>query len=205
MYDGSDSGQDDERQLQADGSGKAVPIGLVVGRQVPDAGRDEHGERSPRDPAELAGGHAWHVGAGAAQHRYERAKGELSTDPHGRRKDVQEQSERLDINRQHVATLATFGTRTVFRTKGAGMLLWPLNGAFLVINLAIALVKLFALIDAATRPAAAYVYAEKQTKQLWLIILAVALVTTFLDFLSIIGLVAALVYLLDVRPAIVKS
>jgi len=85
------------------------------------------------------------------------------------------------------------------------MLLWPLTGAFLVIQLAMALVKLFALIDAATRPAGAYVYAEKQTKQIWLLILAAALATTFFGFLSIIGLVAALVYLLDVRPAITKS
>ena len=85
------------------------------------------------------------------------------------------------------------------------MLLWPLTGAFLVLNVAVALVKLFALIDAASRPAAAYAYAEKQTKKIWLLILALALVTTFLGFLTIVGLVAALVYLLDVRPAIVRS
>jgi len=82
------------------------------------------------------------------------------------------------------------------------MLLWPLTGAFIVIHAVIALVKLFALIDAATRPAGAFVYAEKKTKQFWLIVLVLALATTLLGFLSIVGLVAALVYLLDVRPAI---
>lgn len=83
------------------------------------------------------------------------------------------------------------------------MLWWPLSGAFLVINLAMALVKLFAFIDATRRPAAAFVYAGKQTKQIWLVILGLALASTFVGFFTLIGLVAALVYLLDVRPAIV--
>jgi len=84
------------------------------------------------------------------------------------------------------------------------LLLLPLHGAFLVIFLVIVLVKLYALVDAASRPEAAYVSAGKQTKQFWLVILVVALVATFVGFLSIVGLVAALVYLLDVRPAIVR-
>ena len=84
------------------------------------------------------------------------------------------------------------------------VLLLPLNGAFLVIFIAIVLIKLFALIDAASRPAGAFAYAEKQTKQIWLAILAGALLTTFMSFLTLIGLVAALVYLLDVRPAITQ-
>ena len=84
------------------------------------------------------------------------------------------------------------------------VLLWPLNGAFLVIFFAIILVKLFALIDAASRAAAGFTYAEKQTKQFWLVVLALAVVSSFLGFLSIIGLVAALVYIVDVRPALVR-
>jgi hypothetical protein len=84
------------------------------------------------------------------------------------------------------------------------VLLLPLHGAFLVIFIAIVLIKLFALIDAASRPAGTFVYAEKQTKQIWLAILAGALLTTFMNFLTLIGLVAALVYLLDVRPAITQ-
>jgi hypothetical protein len=82
------------------------------------------------------------------------------------------------------------------------MLLVPLHGAFLVIFFGMILVKLFALIDAASRSAAAYTYHDKKTKQFWLIVLALALVSTFLGFLSVIGLVAALVYLVDVRPAL---
>lgn len=82
------------------------------------------------------------------------------------------------------------------------VLLLPLHGAFLVIFFGMVLVKLFALIDAASRPAAGFVYHEKKTKQFWLIVLALAVLSTFLGFLSIIGLVAALVYLVDVRPAL---
>ena len=85
------------------------------------------------------------------------------------------------------------------------MLLLPLHGAFLVIFLAIVLVKLFALVDATMRPAGAFTYADKQTKQIWLAILVVALLTTFASFLSLVGLVAALVYLLDVRPALTRG
>lgn len=84
------------------------------------------------------------------------------------------------------------------------LLLLPLNGAFLVISLAILLVKVVALIDAARRPEAAFAYAGKQTKQFWIVVLVLAVVTTFLGFLSLLGLVAALVYLVDVRPAIVR-
>jgi hypothetical protein len=85
------------------------------------------------------------------------------------------------------------------------VLLLPLHGAFLVIFLAIVLIKLFALIDAVARPAGAFTYADKQTKQIWLAILVGALLSTFLSFLTLIGLVAALVYLLDVRPAVTQE
>jgi hypothetical protein len=85
------------------------------------------------------------------------------------------------------------------------VLLWPLHGAFLVIFVAVMLVKLFALIDAASRPAGGFTYADKKTKPFWLVILALAVASTFAGFLSIVGLVAALVYLLDVRPALVRT
>jgi hypothetical protein len=90
----------------------------------------------------------------------------------------------------------------VLTSSVTNVLLLPLNGAFLAIFLVIVLIKLFALIDAATKPAGAFVYANKQTKQIWLAMLVGALLSTFLGFLTLIGLVAALVYLLDVRPAI---
>ena len=85
------------------------------------------------------------------------------------------------------------------------MLLLPLHGAFIVIFFAIVLVKLFALVDAASRPEAAYVNAGKQTKKFWLLVLALAVLSTFVGFFSIIGLVAALVYIVDVRAAIVRT
>ena len=43
---------------------------------------------------------------------------------------------------------------------------------------------------------------QKQTKGLWVGILVVAILVTYVGFLSILGLIAALVYLLDVRPAV---
>jgi hypothetical protein len=82
------------------------------------------------------------------------------------------------------------------------MLMTPLVGAFLVISLATLTIKVWALVDAITRPPVAFVAAEKQTKQFWLIVLGVAVLVTPLGFLSIIGLVAAIVYLVDVRPAV---
>jgi hypothetical protein len=69
----------------------------------------------------------------------------------------------------------------------------------------------WAFFDALTRPSQAFVASSKQTKQLWLIILGVALVIGFagaLQKLSVIGIlpvvafVAAAVYLADVRPKV---
>ncbi len=68
-------------------------------------------------------------------------------------------------------------------------------------------VKVWALVDALTRPAAAYVAAEKLTKNGWLLILGLTVVTSLLwrsplGLFSIVGTVAAFVYLLDAKPAI---
>jgi hypothetical protein len=66
----------------------------------------------------------------------------------------------------------------------------------------------FAFVDAARRPAEAFTYAGKRTKVFWLVILGIALLITFVIFrgiLSIFGIltvVAAAVYLVDVRPAV---
>ncbi len=68
--------------------------------------------------------------------------------------------------------------------------------------------KAWALGDAATRPTAAYVATGKLTKPAWVAILAVAVlldVLTGFDVLGLFGLlgiVAAIVYLVDVRPAV---
>ena len=66
-------------------------------------------------------------------------------------------------------------------------------------------IKLFALCDAAVRPNALFVAADKQTKLLWMVMLGVTAVLHVLfragfGLLSLIGAVVALVYLADVRP-----
>jgi uncharacterized membrane protein len=76
------------------------------------------------------------------------------------------------------------------------LLLMPLWGGMFVIFLAIRIVILAALVDALVRPDRAYVAADKQTKLFWCLVLVVGL------FLSIVGLIAAIVYFVDVRPAV---
>ena len=76
-----------------------------------------------------------------------------------------------------------------------------------VVALVLLVVKLWAFVDALVRPAAGYVAAGKLTKPGWLVILGLALVMQVLwphpiGLFSIIGTVAAFVYLLDARPAI---
>lgn len=72
-------------------------------------------------------------------------------------------------------------------------------------------VEVWAFADAVRRPAGAYAAAGKLTKQLWLIILGVALLfglagavgfVSIIQILPIIGFIAAAVYLADVRPAV---
>jgi hypothetical protein len=75
--------------------------------------------------------------------------------------------------------------------------------------------EVFALVDCITRKSGAFAAAGKLTKQIWLIILAVATALGFialpspigggfgpLGLLSLAGVVAAAVYLTDVRPAV---
>lgn len=81
-------------------------------------------------------------------------------------------------------------------------MLAPLGGIFLLINLVVLAVTVFALIDASVRPPQGFVAAEKQTKQFWIVVLVVAVVVAFAKFLTFLALIAALVYLLDVRPAV---
>ncbi len=70
-------------------------------------------------------------------------------------------------------------------------------------------VKVWAFVDALLRPAAGYVAAGKLTKPGWLVILGLSVVMGLLwphpiGLFSIIGTVAAFVYLLDARPAIAQ-
>jgi hypothetical protein len=82
------------------------------------------------------------------------------------------------------------------------------GGLLFVLNLGILVLVVWGLIDAATRPAEAFVAAGKQTKQIWLAILGGCLLLClfglggYLGFLGAIIAVAAIVYLVDVRPAV---
>lgn len=66
--------------------------------------------------------------------------------------------------------------------------------------------KLVALLDAAFRPRAVFVAADKLTKPGWVLILATFslghIFQSALSFFGLIGIVAAAVYLVDARPAL---
>ncbi len=81
------------------------------------------------------------------------------------------------------------------------------NDLLTVIFLVLLVIKVFAFADALIQPAAAYVHAGKLTKNAWLLILGLGLAVTFVEgnpigILSLLGTVAAFVYLADARPAV---
>ncbi len=80
------------------------------------------------------------------------------------------------------------------------------NDVLGLIGLALLVMQAFAFVDAALRPASAYVAAEKWAKQAWMIVLglacAVSLVIGVMNIIGLIGLVASIVYIVDVRPAV---
>lgn len=84
-----------------------------------------------------------------------------------------------------------------------------LGSLFALLALLALALKVWAFLDAAVRPAAAFSAADKQTKKFWLILLGVLAVADLvgvgsglLGIVALIGIIAALVYLLDVRPAV---
>ena len=78
----------------------------------------------------------------------------------------------------------------------SSLLLLPLHGAMFIIFVAARLLVLVALIDALIRRDGSYVAAGKQTKIFWVLVLVVGF------FITIVGVIAAIIYLVDVRPAI---
>lgn len=80
----------------------------------------------------------------------------------------------------------------------------PANLTLAILGLAAAAAKLWALIDCLSRHSPAFPAAGKLTKGAWIAILAVALLLGrgIFGLLGIAGLVAAIVYLVDVRPAV---
>ena len=87
--------------------------------------------------------------------------------------------------------------------------MFAVQGAILFVALiAMFAVEAWAFIDALSNRADAFVAAEKMTKKAWLVILGLALAALVItsggpvNILNMIGIVAALVYIVDVRPAI---
>ncbi|WP_310962250.1 DUF2516 family protein [Nocardioides terrisoli] len=77
----------------------------------------------------------------------------------------------------------------------------------LVLFVLMAALEVFAFVDAVLRPAAGFTAAGKLSKPAWLLILALAMVTCVafqspMSILGLLGIVAAGVYLADVRPAV---
>ena len=86
----------------------------------------------------------------------------------------------------------------------------PLTVFFAVLLLAAFAIELWAFIDVIRRPAAAFLAAGKQTKQIWLIISGVAAVLGLAfayyggitQILAVVAFVAAAIYHVDVRPKV---
>ena len=84
-------------------------------------------------------------------------------------------------------------------------LLDPSNLLLWVLGLVVLGLKLWALVDACIRPAPAYEAAGKLNKIAWIAILAAAVLLgggSVLGLLGLVGTIAAIVYLVDVRPAV---
>lgn len=78
----------------------------------------------------------------------------------------------------------------------------------LVLGVLALAMELFALVDVLRRPAGAFPYADKRTKNFWLILVGVATAVGFVSLFNptslvgLLGVVVAGVYLADVRPAV---
>jgi hypothetical protein len=86
--------------------------------------------------------------------------------------------------------------------------MFALQSSFmLVLTVVLFVLQAWTFVDALTRRPDNFVAADKLTKQAWLIILGLALVAHALfweplNFLNLAGAVAAIVYMVDVRPAL---
>ena len=81
------------------------------------------------------------------------------------------------------------------------------NAMMMVATLLLFVVQAWAFVDAVSRRPDAFVAGDKLTKPAWLIILGIALAAHMLiwnplSFLNLIGAVAAIVYIVDVRPVL---
>jgi hypothetical protein len=90
---------------------------------------------------------------------------------------------------------------------GDGLITGTFFGLLKLVLLALLVFKMFAFVDAALRPTQAYEAAGKLTKVAWLLFLGIAAAFDFFfgrvtSILTILGTVAAIVYVVDVRPAV---
>ena len=81
------------------------------------------------------------------------------------------------------------------------------GGLMLLASVGLFAVQAWAFVDALSHRPEVFVAADKQNKQLWLIILGVALGAHMLiwspfSLLNLVGAVATIVYLVDARPAL---
>ncbi|MFC9930207.1 DUF2516 family protein [Streptomyces sp. NPDC127190] len=86
------------------------------------------------------------------------------------------------------------------------MLMLGFAGFLGILKIILMALAAFGLADAAFRREDAFRAADKQNKVFWLIILGIALIVSYLfsilSILPIAGVVASIVYIVDVRPAL---
>ena len=96
----------------------------------------------------------------------------------------------------------------VERLAASGILMDGFSSVLGWLSLALVVFKVAVFIDAAFRRGDAFQAVDKQTKPFWLVVLGFGAIVGFLpipllgQMLSLIGLVAAIVYLVDVRPRV---
>lgn len=80
------------------------------------------------------------------------------------------------------------------------------SGVLILLRVAAFALEVWALVDAARRPAGAFVSAGKRTKTFWVAITgaaaAIGFVAVPLGMIGLIAVVGAAIYLADVRPAV---
>jgi hypothetical protein len=90
---------------------------------------------------------------------------------------------------------------------GSGVITSRFFDVLNLLLLALLCFKVYVFVDAAIRPSRAYEAAGKLTKVAWLLILGIAAVYdlkwgSFTGILTIVGAAAAIIYMVDVRPAL---
>lgn len=80
--------------------------------------------------------------------------------------------------------------------------LGPIHGIFALLSLALLALKIWALVDACLQPERAYIAAGKWSKVGWVVVLALGCLAVGFGIFGLAALVAAIVYLVDVRPAL---